>query len=469
MKPTMSFDRQSDLHPPEMDSMRGETAVDRYAAEIREFRTRTPRSIEEWARARRYLPAGVCSNFRLMDPHPIFIRRARGSRVEDVDGREYIDCGMAQSTLLTGHSHPAVLAAVHRQIEDGTMTCYPNPRTADLARVVCERFRLDLVRFVNTGAEATQFAVRVARAATGRDMILKFDACYHGSGPEFALNRPEANPPAGAPEWMGQEFMSAGIPRALVSQTVVAEYDNLESVRAACRDNRGAIAAVIVEPISFNVGICKPRDGFLAGLRAICNDEGAVLIYDEIKMGCKLGPLGAGEHFGVPADLVCMAKSIGGGFPIGLFGGRRDLMQGIETRNVKHVGTYAANPVGLAAAYATLTEVLTPENYRRLFALNQALADGYTRIIDDLGIEAHVTTAGASGCLFFSRGPVRGVADFGRTRLDRWERFWVGMANRGVLPQSHGVDDVWTVSVQHTEEEIEAAVRAFRDVAPLLA
>ena len=461
----MSLDKIQEPTPPSS----ARPAPDPLAAELRRFRGRTLGSLDEWERARRFLPAGVCSSFRLMEPHSIFLRSARGSRVQDVDGNEYVDLGMAQSTLLAGHAHPVVIEAVRRQIGNGTMTCYPNPRTADLAAIVCDRFRLDLVRFVNTGSEATQFAVRVARGATGRDGVLKFDACYHGGAPEFWLGKAEKDLPPGAPEWMSQDIYSAGIPRAMVSNTFLADYNDLESVRAAFREHPREIAAVILEPISFNLGVLLPREGFLQGLRDLCDSEGAVLIYDEVKMGCKLGLRGAGEYFGVAPDLVAMAKSIGGGFPIGLFGGRRDLMEGIEKRNVKHVGTYAANSVGLSAAYATLTEVLTPKAYDRMFAINQALADGYREIIARTGLEAHVVTAGASGSLFFSRAPVTSLAEFKRTRMDKWLTFWVGMANRGVLPQAHGPEDIWTVSVQHTDEDIEAALRAFREVAPLIA
>lgn len=186
-------------------------------------------------------------------------------------------------------------------------------------------------------------------------------------------------------------------------------------------------------------------------------------------MGCKLGLLGAGEHFGVRPDLVCMAKSIGGGFPIGLFGGRREIMQVIETGNVQHVGTYAANHVGLAAAHATLTEVLTPENYRRIFALNDALASGYRDIIHTTGIDVQVVTIGASGCLFMTRSCVDDRMSYARSRTHAWLRFWAGMANRGILPQSFGPEDIWTVSVQHTDEDVDATLRAFREVAPMLA
>lgn len=438
------------------------------AAELRRFSERTPRSLLEWERARRTLPAGVCTNFRLNEPHSIFLDWARGARVRDVDGNEYVDFGMAQTTLLAGHAHPDVLDAVRRQMENGTMTCYPNPRTADLAEIVCDRFRLEQVRFCNTGSEATQFAARVAREATGRDAILKFDACYHGGAAEFWLTLAHPNPPPGAPDWLGQEILSAGVPRAFLSETIVAGYNEMDSVRAAFRDHPKRIAAVILEPIAFNMGVVLPIPGFLEGIREICDAEGALLIYDEVKMGCKLGPLGAGEFFGVPADLVCMAKSIGGGFPIGLFGGRRELMEGIEKRNVWHVGTYAAHHVGLAAARATLTKVLTPDAYRRLFALNQALAEGFRDVIRAARLDAHVVTAGASGSIFWSRHPVRTRSEFAATRLATSLPFYVGMANRGILPQSPGADDVWTVSVQHTGEDIASAVRAFREVAPML-
>jgi glutamate-1-semialdehyde 2,1-aminomutase len=437
-----------------------------YAEEVRRFEARSPRCLEEWHRARQYLPLGVCSNFRAMDPHPIYVRRAQGSRLEDIDGNEYVDLALAQSTLLSGHAHPAVLEAARVQAEQGTMTCFPHPLTADLARLVCERFRLELVRFVNTGAEATQFAVRVARGFTKRDKIIKFDLCYHGSGAEFMVGRAEEKP--GSPSSMRDEPWTAGVPPSFFGETVVADYNDLESVRLAFRENPSAIAAVILEPVVFNSGIILPREGFLQGLRELCDLEGAVLVYDEVKLGCKLGPLGAGEYFGVDPDLICMAKSIGGGFPVGLFGGRRDLMQQIETGGVKHVGTYAANPVSLAATYATLTKVLTPANYERVFALNQALGHGYQDIIDQTGIDAHVVTIGACGVMFLSRRPVVTRQDFNRTRLPLWPTFWLAMVNRGVLPQGYSPEDMWTVSVQHTSEDIELALDAFREVAPLL-
>lgn len=437
--------------------------------EFRRFEARTARSREEWQRARHRLPFGVCTNFRAMEPNPIFIRGARGARLEDVDGNLYIDYALGQTTMLTGHAHPAVLAAARRQMESGTLTCYPSMLLPQLAELVCARFRLDQVRFVNTGAEAASYAVRLARAATGRDMVLKFDTCYHGSGPEFMLGKAATDLSPDNPAWLGTALWSKGVPAAFTDRTTVAEYNDLESVRACFREHPGQIAAVIVEPACLNLGILMPRDGFLKGLREVCDREGAVLVYDEVKLGCKLGPLGAGEYFGVAADLVAMAKSIGGGFPIGLFGGRRDLVQQIETGGVAHVGTYAANPLSLAAALATLTEVLTPANYDHLFAINRALCEGYREIIRRTGIAAHVIEVGTCGCLYLNRGQPFTRRDFLRARHAAWPVFWFGMVNRGIVPQGYGPEDMWTVSVQHTEEDVAATLRAFREVAPRLA
>ena len=463
----MSLEQQT--QPESLPTLGEPRGANRYNEEVERYRSRTPRGLREWERAQENLPLGVCGNFRVMDPHPIFVKKAVGSHLEDVDGNDYVDYALGQTTALAGHAHPVVLEAVRKQAETGTITCFPTPLTTDLARVVCERFRLDQVRFVNTGSEAAMFAARIARSATGRDKIVKFDVCYHGLSAEFMLGKGVDNLPPWAPTWMTQSRWSTGIAEKHYEDTIVAEYNELEDVRQVFEKNSGAIAAIIVEPIVLNNNLLMPREGFLEGLREICDREGAVLIYDEVKVGCKLGLLGVGEYLGVPADLVTMAKSIGGGFPIGLFGGRRDLMQQIESGGVIHAGTYAANPLSVAAAYATLTEVLTPDAYRHMFILNEALANGYRGIIERTGLDAHVVTVGAVGGLFLGRGPVATRADYVRTRLDKWPTYWLAMLNRGIIPQGASAEDNWTVSAQHTEEDIERTLRAFREIAAVLA
>ncbi|MCZ6696221.1 MAG: aspartate aminotransferase family protein [Acidobacteria bacterium] len=440
------------------------TALER---ELRRFRAHTPRSRAEYDKAKRLLPFGVCSNFRAMEPYPVYMRRASGSRIEDLDGHEYVDWAMAQTTLLTGHAHPIVLAAVRTQSESGTLTCLPHPLTSELAQVIQDRFRLEQMRFVNSGSEAVGYALRVARAATGRDAVIKFDICYHGSSPEVMLGRGLTDLPADCPGWLGFTEWTTGIPKSFFEKTFVASYNEIDSVRALFKEHPGAIAAIVVEPLALNLGVIPPREGFLEGLREICDLEGALLVFDEVKMGCKLGPLGAGEYFGVTPDLVAMAKSIGGGFPIGLFGGKREFMKEIEEGGVTHVGTYTSNPISLSAALATLTRVLTRETYDRIFATNRALADGLRDIIRRTGLDAQVVEFGANGSLFMTRRPIETLQDFVKARHAAFPVYVMGMLNRGIL-FGPGAEDPWTVSVQHTEEDVEATLRAFREIVPQL-
>ncbi len=436
-------------------------------AEIQRFRSRTKRSRAEWEKARPLLPFGVCSNFRVMEPHPVFMRRARGSWIEDVDGNGYVDYMLGQTTLLTGHANPVVLEAATAQAGDGTLTCYPNPLTSVLAQLIRDRFRVERMRFVNTGSEAVGYAVRVARAVTKRDGIIKFDVCYHGTSPELMIGRGIADLPPDCPGWLGFKEWTSGVPGDFFGKTHVAAYNDLDSVRTLFKKHPGAIAAIVVEPVALNLGVIPPREGFLEGLRAICDREGALLVYDEVKMGCKIGPKGAGEHFGVAPDLVAMAKSIGGGFPIGLFGGRGDIMSAVEEGGVTHVGTYTANPLALSAAIATLTKVLTPENYDRIFATNRALAEGLRDIIRRNGIDAQAVDFGAVGSVFMTRRPIETLADFLKARHGAHTALLMGMLNRGVLFGA-GEEDPWTVSVMHSEDDVDATLRAFREVVPLI-
>ena len=435
--------------------------------ELRRYRARTPRSRAEYNKAKKLLPFGVCSNFRAMEPYPIYIPRANGSRIEDMDGNEYVDWALAQTTLLTGHAHPIVLAAVRTQAENGTMTCLPNPMTSELAQVIQDRFRLEKMRFVNTGSEAVGYALRVARAVTGRDAVIKFDLCYHGSSPEIMLGRGLTDLPPDCPGWLAFKEWTTGVPKSFFEKTFIASYNELDSVRALFKEHPGEISSIVVEPLALNLGVIPPREGFLAGLREICDREGALLVFDEVKMGCKLGPLGAGEYFGVTPDLVAMAKSIGGGFPIGLFGGKQEFMKAIEDGGVTHVGTYAANPISLAAALATLTRVLNRESYDRIFATNRALSDGLRDIIRRTNLDAQVVEFGANGSLFMTRRPIETLQDFTRARHAAFPVYVMGMLNRGILI-GPGAEDPWTVSVQHTEDDVEATLRAFREIAPQL-
>jgi glutamate-1-semialdehyde 2,1-aminomutase len=429
------------------------------------YQERTPRSRELQQRARRVLPLGVESNFRFFDPYPIYIDRAGGSRIWDVDGNEYIDYALAFGALMVGHAHPVVVRAIERQAARGLMYGMPHAPLIELAEVLTARHGLDMIRFTNSGTEATMHALRVARGATGRDAILKFEGAYHGAHDAVLVAlkpRAGASGDAAAPLSVPA---SKGIPPDVSALTVAATFNDLDSVRSAIARARGGIAAVILEPVMMNIGVVAPEPGFLEGLREICTREGALLIFDEVKTGSKLAPGGAAEYYGVQPDLVTMAKSFGGGAPIGAFGGSRAAMRAIEEFEVFHAGTYNAGPVPVAASLAALKEVLTPDVYPRVRALNARLIDGYNRIIAERGLDAHATGVGANGCVYFTRRPVKNYRDFLHADAETFWRYFFGMLNRGIIPCGQFYDEQWTISVAHSDADIDAHLEAFAEVA----
>jgi glutamate-1-semialdehyde 2,1-aminomutase len=335
----------------------------------------------------------------------------------------------------------------------------------DLAELLAERHRLERLRFANSGTEATMHAIRVARGFTGREKIVKFEGAYHGAHDYVLVS---VKPPAGASGPIGAPASvpaSTGIPGAIAALTIAATFNDRSSVESAFERHRGGIAALIVEPVMMNIGVCQPEPGFLDALRAICTREGALLIFDEVKTGTKLAAGGAAEYYGVAPDLVTIAKSFGGGGSIAAFGGRADVMAVIERLDVFHAGTYNAAPLAVAAALAALRDVLTPDACARARRLNRRLIDGYTRIIDAAGLTAHATGVGANGCIYFCREPVRHYRNFLRVNKQAFWRYYFGMLERGVIPGGQYYDEQWTVSVAHTDADIDAHLAAFESVA----
>jgi glutamate-1-semialdehyde 2,1-aminomutase len=260
-----------------------------------------------------------------------------------------------------------------------------------------------------------------------------------------------------------------GVPAASLSSTVIATFNDLDSVEHRFKQNPGNIAAIILEPIMMNVGLCIPEDGFLQGLRALCTKYGAMLIFDEIKTGAKLSWGGASEYFGVTPDMICMGKSIGGGFPLAVFGASREAMDLIAQRKVFHGGTYNTNPVSMAAGLAMFRDVLTRENYAHVGVLSERLAAGYRKTIAKVGLQAYVAMGGANGALMFYPRPIRNYRDWVGIDEALWRHYWFGMVNRGVMALPYGTEEQWTVSVQHTEADIDKHLSAFDDIAPALA
>ena len=439
--------------------------------ELETFERRTPKSAEAHKRNLKRLPLGVASNYRAYDPYPIFVSEAVGSKFRDLDGNEYIDHNMCFGTLMAGHSHPAVVKAVESRLHKGTSYGMPHNMEWELAEEICTRFPVEMCRFANSGTEATMHSVRLARAATGRDKIIKFEGCYHGLH-DAALVSVKPHPPADDfGDIKNPKAVSGGkgVPQASLANVPIATFNDLETVERRFRENPNQIAAVILEPIMMNVGMCMPQPGFLQGLRDLCDKNGALLIFDEVKTGAKLSWGGASEYYGVRPDMICLAKSIGGGFPLAAFGAHRRVMDLISQHKVFHGGTYNTNPISMAAGLAMFREVLTRENYAKVEKLEHKLVEGYRRIVKKNGIQAYVATAGANGVLMFYPKEIRNYRDWLAVDTDLWRLYWFGMVNRGVMCQPYWWDEQWTMSVQHTEADIDKHITAFEEIAPALA
>ncbi len=437
--------------------------------EIQTFQKRTPKSAEAHKKNLKRIPLGVASNYRAYDPWPIFVKEASGSRFRDLDGNEYVDHNLTFGALMAGHCHPAVMQAVEKRLSTGTMFGMPHDMEWELAEEVCTRFNMEMCRFGNSGTEVTMHAIRLARAATGRDKVLKFEGAYHGlhdtalvSVKPHAPDYGDIHNPTSVPG--GQ-----GVPKSAVANVVIATFNDLHTVERRFKENPGEIAAIILEPILMNVGICMPLPGFLQGLRDIATKNGALLIFDEVKTGAKLSWGGAGEYFAVKPDMICLAKSIGGGLPLAAFATSKSVMDLISDHKVFHGGTYNTNPVSMAAGLATFRHVLTRENYAHVEKLSHRLIEGLRRTIGKTGIQAYVALAGANGVVMFYPKEIRNYRDWEPIDVDLWRHYWFGMVNRGVMPQPYWWDEQWTMSVQHTEADIDKHIAAFEDIAPALA
>lgn len=436
--------------------------------ELEVYERRTAKSRAAFHKAQPWMPLGVSSNFRSYEPYPMFIAEAQGARVRDLDGNEYIDFNLCFGALMAGHSHPVVVRAVEQQLKKGTMYGMPHEMERELAEEICARYPVENVRFSNSGTEATMHAIRLARGYTGREKIIKFEGCYHGVHDAAMVSvKPKAGQwgSASAPN---QVPASAGIPQGAVEATLVATFNDLASVERLFEKHPKQVAALILEPVPMNIGICMPQPGFLQGLRELCTKHGALLIFDEVKTGAKLGRGGACEFFNVKPDMVCLAKSIGGGFPLAAFGASKEVMNTIAEGKVFHAGTYNTNPLVMAAGLAVLREVLTPENYARINKMSKRLVEGHNQIIKKAGLTAYGIGTCANGAVMFYPKEVHNYRDWTEIDVDLWRHYWFAMVNRGVLPTAHWWDEQWTISVAHTDADIEKHLDTFAQVAPAL-
>jgi glutamate-1-semialdehyde 2,1-aminomutase len=430
--------------------------------ELGVYEQRTAGSKRAHTRASAMLPLGVPSSFQAYPPYPIVVGRSQAAWMEDVDGNRYIDYDMGFGALFAGHCHPAVRAAIGRQLDLGTLYVTPCEANAEVAELLRARYGLPMWRFTNSGTEATMDALRVAKGVTGRDKIVKVEGGYHGHHDEVMISMKPALEVAGPADAPHSIPATAGLTAALVADTIVVPYNEAGALERVLR--RGDVAAFIVEPVMQNIGICLPQPGYLAEVREITRRYGTMLIFDEVKTGITAGWGGASSVFGVQPDLVTLAKSIGGGLSLGAFGGTLECMDQVTSGRVLHLGTYNGNPLCMAAARAVLAEVCTPEATDAAIARCARFARGCDDVIARYDLPAHTIQFGAKGCVTWAVDPIKNYRDYKATNFDLAYAQWIHHINRGLLLPP-GLDDQWLVSVMHTDADVDRAVAVFEDFA----
>ena len=404
-------------------------------------------------RAKRVLPGGVNSPvraYRAVGMAPRFITRADGAYIYDEDGKRYIDYVCSWGPMILGHNHPVIREAVERAVKDGLSFGAPTRREVDIAeRMISMVPNIEMVRMVNSGTEAVMSALRLARGATGRDKLIKFEGCYHGHSDCMLVN-------AGSSALAGGHPSSAGVPVGAARDTLTAQFNDLASVEALLEQNPGQVAAVIVEPVAANMGVVGPAPGFLEGLRALCDKHGALLIFDEVITGFRLAPGGAQEYFGVRADLVTFGKIIGGGMPVGAYGGRREIMQLVAPLgSVYQAGTLSGNPVAMRAGLTQLRYLQAhPEVYHQVGFLSHRLRSGLEDIIRRHHGNCTVNGIGSLSCLYFTPEPVRNYTDAKKADTARFREYFHFMLDEGNYFGPSQFEAIF-VSNAHTLREID--------------
>jgi glutamate-1-semialdehyde 2,1-aminomutase len=412
------------------------------------------------ARAQRVLVGGVNSPvraFKSVGGDPAFIVSGRGSRMTDLEGRELIDLVGSWGPLILGHADPEVIETLIETAKRGTSFGATSPVEIEMAEMVCELVpSIERVRMVNSGTEATMSAVRAARGFTGRELVIKFEGSYHGHGEAFLIKAGSGATTLGVPD-------SAGVPEAVAASTLVARFNDLDSVRALFESHSGAVAALIVEPVAGNMGTIAPQPGFLEGLRSLCDTHGAMLIFDEVMTGFRVALGGAQALYGVKPDLTTLGKIIGGGLPVGAYGGRADVMAVVSPSGpVYQGGTLSGNPLAMAVGLITLRRLRKPGVYEQLEKTSWALAEGLRSAAKSAGVPATLNRVGSMLTLFFTDQTVVDFTTAKSTDTERFGRYFQEMFQRGVyLPPSQF--EAMFVSLAHTDADIDAVIAAARE------
>jgi glutamate-1-semialdehyde 2,1-aminomutase len=407
--------------------------------------------------ALKYIPGGVNSPvraFRAVGGNPFFVNRANGAHVWDVDGNEYVDYVGTWGPAILGHAHPKIIQAVQAAAEHGTSFGIPNPFEVTMARLICTLVpSVQKVRMCNSGTEATMSAIRLARGFTGRDKIIKFDGCYHGHADSLLVKAGSGALTFGNPD-------SAGVPAAFTEHTIVLPYNDTSAVQAAFKANPGRIAGIIVEPVPGNAGLYLPKPGYLEFLREITANEGALLIFDEVMTGFRLAKGGAQERFRIRPDLSCFGKVIGGGLPVGAFGGRAEIMDCLAPLGpVYQAGTLSGNPLAMAAGIAALQELSNNGAYEKLEKLGATLEAGLRNAAKTAGVPVQFNRCGSMFCAYFTSEPVHNLADAMKSDRERFKKYFHAMLGQGIY-LAPSQFEAGFLSTAHTNEDIEKTIRA---------
>jgi glutamate-1-semialdehyde 2,1-aminomutase len=418
-----------------------------------------------YKKALHLIPGGVNSPvraFRAVGGKPIFIRRARGSRMFDVDGNQYIDYVLSWGPLILGHAHPTIVRALKKAVENGTSFGAPTPLEIDLAELILKAYpSMDKVRLVNSGTEATMSAIRVARGFTGRDRIIKFEGCYHGHADGLLVKAGSGATTFGVPD-------SPGVPKSYAKNTITLPFNDIDAVKAVVRNERKSIACVILEPVVGNIGCVLPNPGFLESLRKITKDHGIVLIFDEVMTGFRVAYGGAQEHYGIRPDMTCLGKVIGGGLPVGAYGGKKEIMSMVSPEGpVYQAGTLSGNPLAITAGIETLKMLTKENNFSKLLDTASLLERGLKDAAQRAGIQTKFYRAGTMFCTYFTR---TGVVDYKTAKTAdtaRFGRFFHEMLKRGIY-LAPSQFEAGFISLAHTATDIDktakAAYEAFKTI-----
>jgi glutamate-1-semialdehyde 2,1-aminomutase len=430
-------------------------------AQQERFRNNTGQSAKTFERAVKVMPNGVPSSFQENDPWPIYIERGKGSRVWDVDGNEYTDFHNGFGVMCIGHANPTVGAAVKARIDDGTHFAAPTDGSIAVAEELTRRFGLPQWRFNNSGTEATMDAVHLARGATGRDTILKIEGSYHGHHDTVMVSVYPPLEALGARDDPVSVPYGGGVPEAMTALTRAVPFNDADALASVLEKIGDQVAGLIMEPAMMNINIIPPREGYLERVRELTAKHGVKLIFDEVKTGATISAGGATARFGVTPDMITLAKASCGGYPGGAIGMSAELAAIVANGTVKQYGTFNGNPLVMAAAEATLTEVLTDDVYERFEATNRRLLDGCQAIIDSHGLPAYTEGLGAKGCVVFSPTRMYEYRDYlSDVNDDLSTLAWLYHMNHGIF-MTPGVEEEWTLSIAHTDEDLQRYLDAF--------